>query len=354
VFWTLAFAILFFAAIITFFPILRARSLWQALALALIFLVPTAGLWLYGQVGTPEAIEVGPPPVRQAQTGDPHSAESEQMDGMIEGLRDRLEQDPENLDGWMLLARTLRATEDFPGAAKALEQAYVVAPDNPFVMVELAEAWVYLSPDGRIQDRSIALLERALTINPSLQKGQWLMGMSAAQRGDDRAAIGYWEALLEQLEPGSSVAQSVQTQIADARVRLGIATEPEPQPQPDSGDGAWTGTEVTIDASLGAEQVIQNGGVLYVMIRSPGPAMGPPIGVRRIVSPAFPLNITISDADSMLAERKISSESEVQIQARVSLTGTPAARSGDWQSVPQTVQLTSGSTVEIDIDQKVE
>ena len=60
--------------------------------------------------------------------------------------------------------------------------------------------------------------------------------------------------------------------------------------------------------------------------------MGPPLGVRRIIDPVLPLEITISDQDSMLEERQISSESEVQLQARISLTGSPAAGSGDWQS----------------------
>jgi cytochrome c-type biogenesis protein CcmH len=90
------------------------------------------------------------------------------------------------------------------------------------------------------------------------------------------------------------------------------------------------------------------------MIRSPGPAMGPPLGVRRIIDPALPLDLTISDKDSMMQERLISTESEVQLQARISLTGSPAASSGDWQSTPLTVALNSGETVELIIDQRVE
>ena len=76
--------------------------------------------------------------------------------------------------------------------------------------------------------------------------------------------------------------------------------------------------------------------------------------MRRIAGPVFPLELTITDGDSMLAERKISLESEVQLQARVSLSGSPGAKPGDWQSAPVTVPLSSGSTVELVLDQQVE
>jgi cytochrome c-type biogenesis protein CcmH len=106
--------------------------------------------------------------------------------------------------------------------------------------------------------------------------------------------------------------------------------------------------------SAGAASSIPQGGVLYLVIRAPGPAVGPPIGVRRIIGPKLPLEITISDQDSMLKERQISSESEVQLQARISLTGSPGAQTGDWQSEQVTVTLDSAKNVELVIDQRVE
>ena len=71
-----------------------------------------------------------------------------------------------------------------------------------------------------------------------------------------------------------------------------------------------------------AQAALDAGAVMYVMIRSPGPAMGPPLGVKRLDSPTFPLELTITYQDSMMAERQISSEAEIQVQARVSLTGS--------------------------------
>jgi len=302
---------------------------------------------------------------------DPHAQDGD-INEMLSGLQQRLEQNPEDLEGWMLLSRTMKASQKFAEAAEALERAHALAPQDPFVMVELAEAWIYETPDGQVPESAIAMLERALGINPNLQKGLWLMGVASMQQGDDPFAISYWQTLLEQLEPGSNPYNMVTAQINEAQARMGMIPGEESHEghdhvdmtaDPATGqaataaaeeDGAWNGTRVILDATDGAKQALANGAVLYIMIRGPGPAMGPPLGVRRVTSPNFPLEITITDSDSMMKERMISSEPEIRVQARVSLTGTPAAQPGDWNSEAKTVELASASMVVLDIDQQVE
>jgi cytochrome c-type biogenesis protein CcmH len=377
-FWIIAGIALFAGALITFLPLLRGKTFWQPAALALTFLVPAAALWLYTTVGTPEAIGIQPAPHPVAASAD----ELGDVDEMISGLRSRLGEGPEHFDGWMLLARTLKTVQRYPEALEALQVAQRIQPDNPVVLVELAEARIFVSQDGRIDDESVFLLERALELNPEEQKGLWLMGIAAAQAGDFAFAISYWESLLGLLEPGSQVAQSVQNQINEAQARLGMepasvpvaaeavaqattqpaideqapaqqtaAEQPPAQPAP---DGAWQGTPVRISASEAAEAAIPPNAVMFVVIRSAAIAMGPPLGVRRVIGPQLPLEITLTDADSMIAERQISFESEIQLQARVSLSGSPGAASGDWQTEPVIVSLDSGEPVELVIDQQVE
>jgi len=352
VFWTIAAAVLFAAALILMSPLLRNKSLWQPLALALVFLLPAAALWLYNEVGTPEAIGLRPPPPRAANTTESHDPESQEMDSMIANLRGRLTENPDDLNGWLLLARTLKATQRFEEAVDALETANRISPDNPQVMVDLVEARIFLTPSGRISDEMIATLQQVLDQYPDKQKALWLMGIAAMQSGDDGSAISYWESLLLQLESGSPAAQSVQSQVDEARVRMGVAVEETPVAAED--DGSWQGIRLTVAADASGQSGIPAGGVLYVMIRSPGPAMGPPLGVRRVIDPILPLEMTISDQDSMLKERQISSEGEIQLQARISLTGSPSANSGDWQSAPLMVALDSKEAVELIIDQRVE
>jgi cytochrome c-type biogenesis protein CcmH len=358
VFWTIAAAVLFAAALVTLSPLLRARSLWKPLALAMVFLVPATTLWMYQQFGTPEALELTPRPARQVAANEGHSPDSAEMDGMIAGLRARLEQDPDSLDGWMLLARTYKATQQFPEALEALQNASRIAPENPAVMVELVETRIFMTADGRITPEMTAALQQALSIQPDLQKALWLLGIAAAQDGNNERAIGYWETLLEQIEPGSSVAATVQSQIDAIRSGEGMSVGNAPAAAAAdtsvADDDGWQGVRLNVGTDETSDAMIPSGGVLYVMVRSPGPAMGPPIGVRRIVDPVLPLEITIGDQDSMMQDRLISAETEVQVQARISLTGSPAAKPGDWQSAPQVVTLDSAETVELVINQKVE
>jgi hypothetical protein len=119
-------------------------------------------------------------------------------------------------------------------------------------------------------------------------------------------------------------------------------------------DGTWQGTRLVITAAEGAQAALEAGAVMYVMIRSPGPAMGPPLGVKRLENPTFPLELSITDQDSMMKERLISSESEVQFQVRISLTGMPTAQPGDWQSDSQTVELADASLVVLSVDKSIE
>jgi cytochrome c-type biogenesis protein CcmH len=366
VFWTIAALILFAGAVISLFPLLRGKSGWQPVALALAFALPAAGLWMYDNYGTPAGIDVKGIP-QKVDSSDPHSAQSGEMESAIANLRQRLALAPDDLEGWMLLARTLRSQQSFAEAADALEQAHALAPDNPTVMVELAEAWIYETPDGNVPESSVAMLDRALGIDPHLQKGLWLMGISAMQQGDDPFAISYWQSLLEQLEPGSNSYIMVSEQIEEAQARLGMLPggheghdhgpmgEEADTPEPVAAeDGEWTGTRVVLDAADGAKQALANGAVLYIMIRTPGPAMGPPLGVQRITNPSFPLEITVTDQDSMMQERLISSVTEIQLQARVSLSGSPTAQSGDWQSEAKPAELASAGLVVLEINQQID
>ena len=213
-FWIIAAAALFTGLLIALFPLLRGKSFLQPLALALVFALPAGGLWMYKTIGAPAGIDVvGTPQV--AGQADPHSASGGQMEAAIVSLRERLAANPEDLDGWMLLARSLSSTQQHAAAAEALENAHRLAPENPIVMIELAEGWIFLTPDGRIPDRSMDMLERAVEIQPDAQKGLWLLGMGHAQRGDDAFAISYWQSLMALLQPGSKPRGPLQIAIDD-------------------------------------------------------------------------------------------------------------------------------------------
>jgi len=373
IFWILAAVALAIAALITFLPLFRQKTGWTPIALALVFLLPASALMLYPYVGTPEALEQVAVPTQAT-----HTSESTEMDAMVASLRARLTESPEHLDGWMLLSKTLKTMQRYPESLEALETAHRIAPENPYVAVELIEARIFTSGQGRIDNEMVAVLEAAVTRDPGQQKGLWLLGVASSQSGDDAKAIEYWQTLLQQLEPGGSIAFSVQEQITQASDRLGVepgagngpeitqpevgtnleVTEPEvgidPEVKEPEVSTGPDGIKLVLSASDELQANMPSSAVLFVIIRSAGPAAGPPLGVRRISNPTLPLELTISDQDSMMAERQISSESELRFQARLSLSGAPNARSGDWQSAPVTVALKTAQAVQLVLDHRVD
>lgn len=310
------------AALALCWPLLRPGSLHRGLGMLLVLGIPAASLLLYQGVGTPEG---------QAIQGTPAFTESQEptdFEQLVEQLGQRLEENPDDLDGWLLLSRSYKTLQQFDQARTALERAAEIAPDDPVVAVELAEAMIFTARDGRLEPAVRELLEGAVEREPRLQKGLWLMGIVESRAGNDTAALAWWERLLPLLEPGSDVSASVQAQIEAARGRLGM---PPAASQPASATATgWSGIEATVQLPDGMDEA-PPGAVLFVIARDPA-APTPPLGAQRIEAPSFPVTVRLTDADSMLPQRPISSASPIELVARLSLSGQPMAGPDDPES----------------------
>ena len=116
------------------------RPLWRAArgtALALLVLVPMLVAALYAYKGNPEAINVQP------------LSKAEQIQQAQAELAQITAKDPDNFEAWVLLGRTRMGLQQYPQAAEAFARALALAPDEPNVMVEAAEAQMRSSDDRR-------------------------------------------------------------------------------------------------------------------------------------------------------------------------------------------------------------
>ncbi len=319
-FWLISITLLAAAGLMLAWPLLARGSQWRAFGLAVLLTLPLGGALLYREAGTPNALDL-----------QPAGTESADFDALADDLRNRLSERPEDLEGWLLLGRSLKSLQRFAEAREALETAYRIAPENPLVMVELAEARLFASGQQTLGDDSRDLLQAALAQDPGLQKGVWLLGIDAAQRGDDATAVEYWQRLLELLGPDSEVAPAVREQISLARTRLGETAEAASVEA-----SAWAGIEVTVGLSDTAAAALPaplpDAAVLFVIARSEGQLAGPPLGVVRVDQPRFPLELTIDDDNAMIPQRRLSDQPGLRIVARLSLSGQPGASAGDWES----------------------
>jgi cytochrome c-type biogenesis protein CcmH len=336
-----------------------------ALALGVAVVLAGGAMLVYRVVGEPRALD--PQAHVRRDGGESHAGQAPSIDEAIAGLEQRLQGEPGDVEGWTLLGRAYKATQRFAEARGALDKARALAPQEPTLMVEYAEAIALANPERKFDGEARGLLEQALTIEPNHQRGLWLLGISEAQAQNYAAAVVAWEKLQPMLEPGSDVARSVATQIAEARQRAGVALAEAPARRvgasaPPTATTTATGTAesataadaprltVRIDIAPALKGRLAPSDVLYVFARLPqGPRM--PLAIQRVPAPAFPLSVTLDDSMGMLPTLKLSSAEQVVVGARVSKTGNAQPQSGDFEVISAPLALKEqAAPIELVID----
>lgn len=176
-------------------------------ALALLVLVPLAAAAGYGLLGTPQALN---PPLAEPSISAP------QIDAMLGKLVARLKANPDDAQGWAMLARSYRVLGRFAESAEAYSHAGALIESDPVLLADYAEVSARAN-DGRFAGKPDELIGRALTIDPDEPHALFLAGASATDREDIPAVVEYWSRLLRQMEAGSEEAQSLERAITKAR-----------------------------------------------------------------------------------------------------------------------------------------
>jgi cytochrome c-type biogenesis protein CcmH len=359
-FWILAIALLTIPAIIMSWPLIMGSPRERFTAVWIILMIPLAGMLLYQQIGTPEAINLAAVKPQQSNTQpQAHADQQGEMDEMVASLQQRLNENPNDLEGWIILGRTLKTMQRYDEAETALKNANQLSPDDPMVMVELAEASLFASGQAQVNPAARQLIESALAIDPQHQKGLWLMGMTLTQDGDDEQAIVLWQRLLDQLDPASGAAVTVGQQIRVAQERLGQPpTQPAVVEQADAKQAVAqtpaTRFEIPVTVSISDELAgkVPDNAVLFVFVHPAGGA-GMPLAVTRGPARNFPLSLRFSDDDLLRPEMSLEDFEQLDVSARISMSGIANAASGDFQANLVTVNTKAVSAIALNLDQRV-
>ena len=184
--------------------------------------IPIGVIALYFVVGNPKALSpslatagMAPPATQQ---GGPMS--DQQIAANVDKLAKRLEQNPNDAQGWLMLARSYTSMERFADAASAYEKAAALNGKDATIWADYAEA-LAMSNGRRLAGKATEAINRALQIDPKNQKALALAGSAAFEAGDYQKAIDYWQKLLPLLPPGSDIAQTITDEIAKAKKLAG-------------------------------------------------------------------------------------------------------------------------------------
>jgi cytochrome c-type biogenesis protein CcmH len=162
-----------------------------ALAAILGVIAAACALVLYLALGSPNLPVL---PVAGSSSSEPQEAA---VQNMVAGLAIRLQSDPSDLQGWLMLGRSYAVLGENAKAADAYEHARQLKPDDPTIALSEAAA---LLAGRKIQDpvpaRAVDLLKSVTAKEPDQPMALWFLGMAAAQQRDFAQARDYWRHLL--------------------------------------------------------------------------------------------------------------------------------------------------------------
>lgn len=322
-------------------------------ALVAALLVPLAAAALYWQLGSRDVFD--PQKMAAAQAaGEQHQITDEQLEEMVGRLSKRLEQEPDNAQGWAILARSYYVMQRFPEAAAAYERLAKLAPGNADVLSDWADA-LAMAQNRNLAGRPAEIIAQALQADPNHLKTLALAGTLAFDRKDYKQAVELWERLLGKLPAESPMRQGIASSIAEARQLGGMMPPAEPlakapaeplakgpvapaaaAPVVAAGSGANIRGTVTIAPAIAAKASPND--TVFIFARAvDGPRM--PLAIVRKQVKDLPATFSLDESMAMSPGMSLASFPRVVVGARVSKAANAAPQPGDLEGQSQPVEV---------------
>ena len=307
----------------------------KLIAVILLLALPLS-IYFYTQRGTPQAMTTN---IAQQNSQQPQMS----LEEAVAQLEEKLKENPDDVDGQMLLARTQFSMKNYDKAVTAYSKANELAPNESVILTELAEAIALKNNKGTFLGEPEQYLAKAYELNPQNQKAIWLYGMTFYEKQDYAKTLELWTGLYEMISDEGAKKQLAE-QLNDIRSKLDMPLIEEPVYE--------TLITATVDISESLKSQLQGKEALLYIYTKETQGMPMPIAVikKTIQLSDFPMNISMSDAQNLQPNRKLSEFKEVVIGARISFSGNAMAQKGDLLSSEQTIPLRQETNVDINID----
>lgn len=331
--------------------ITNAQSYNRVSQLGLLVFIPVVAVVFYTFLGQPELIDGVKKQAAAGHTSTDGKTQLDSVEDMVAKLAERLKNEPNNAEGWFMLARSYMSMGRYKEAVDALEKTNKLVPDNPVIMLRYADALTMLR-GGQISGKPFELIKRAVELSPDNHTGLWLIGMGYEEQGAYKKAISYWNKLLPLLTDEQSKTQ-VQQLISRAKREAGITTTDDSAAQVVTKETQPV-KAISVSVSIDKDKLknISGNDVVFIFARAlQGPPM--PLAVVRKQVKDLPIEVTLDDSMAMMESMKLSSFKQVQIVARVSKSGTAKVQSGDLESDVSVASAGQKEKVKLEINKSV-
>lgn len=360
---------------------------------SLVIVLPLSAVLIYLDLGELDLVDPVQIAASSQGVSDANAEETASLEILVERLEARLQDDPENLEGWLMLGRTYFATDQLQKGLKAIERAYELAPDQSEIKLAYAEALAASSPTKSLEGRPAELIRAVLEQEPDNRIARWLAGMISFQQEQFQSAAVTWRKILEELDPQGEEAANLRQMVVEAETRAGIPTtdgqveqevpKPAEPERPAVSDTAQTPAEpatapiatdaavqepaapaptaadatdasdvslsvqVSLDPSL-ADQAAPEDTVFVFARAAAGPPM--PLAVQRIQVRDLPKTLTLDDGMAMTPAMRLSAFSDVVVSARVSKSGEAMPQPGDLFGETDPISVATDTETSVLID----
>lgn len=333
----------------------RRRSTWAVVVLA-VLLLPAGVVLLYQEWGALSKVEQYQT-IQQLQQSEGEERVA-RMEQLISQLRERLEERPDNPEGWAMLARSLMRMERYPEAARAYEQlAEVVEASNDQAVAWglSAQAWFFDS-QGELTDEVTNAMDQARERNPNEVNTLGLLGIHAFEQENYEEAIRHWEKIIE-VAPDHPQIASIRGGVEQAYQRLGREVPDTAEAQTSAAGEAVSdrGVNVRVELDEAFAGEVSPDTTLFVYARTPNSRTAP-LAVARLTAGQLPVSLRLDDSMAMAPQFRISGADEVVLAARISPSGAARPQPGDYQGIRnEPVPVVSGESdpVVLTIDEQL-
>lgn len=234
-------------------PAMAIRTPGSRLALILLLvIVPAGSIGIYYHLGSPDQPSQ-PLAGRDIEAERKVLAESD-TGNAIRQLVESLQVQPDNIDGWILLARNLSEMERYREAAETFLQATVLSPRDPGLYVGAGENY-YFDAQGIVTEESAQAFETALSMDPSNPGARYYLALRDAQAGDLDGALASWVKLYRESPADAPFMELLRRRIEDTATETGTdISELKIPAQPNAGSPGPSQEDLEAAKSMSPEE----------------------------------------------------------------------------------------------------